>query len=331
MNNKMTFLGLFLIAFFSIQTVSAVNTIDVSLEKGQLILTPIHGGDGSAWGKEKCSACHFKNRLHSDAPAIKEIVKDVGFSTCTGCHGQNGTQAQRQCTICHNPQRLPQSPVLTGIETHDFTVQESLPLNDQACVTCHFSSDMNGKFEAKIDLTDLPGDSSQLSDVRKNGVEFCLRCHNEGHQQPTFEMLARFNHDPLVRIADSYRKMDVHGYPRGSGKRTYSGLREGGSYQYGDLVECTDCHAMHGTHNPKLIVDRTDTGMTKLDPSIRELPILIHVDNGDYSQLCVTCHSMTEIVEQGGDDTGNGLTGVHQVNSDCRECHVHGLAAQTGL
>jgi hypothetical protein len=88
---------------------------------------------------------------------------------------------------------------------------------------------------------------------------------------------------------------------------------------------------MHGTHNKKLIVDRSDKGMTKLDPEIRELPILVNVFDGDYSQLCVTCHSMEKLVEQGNEDTGNGLSGVHQVGTNCTACHVHGLAAQTGL
>jgi len=116
---------------------------------------------------------------------------------------------------------------------------------------------------------------------------------------------------------------------KGSGLRTFAGLRE--AYSYVSEVPCTDCHAMHGTHNPKLIIDRTDIGTTKLDPSIRELPVLIDVVRGDYSQLCVTCHEMDLLVEQGADNTGNGLSGVHQVGTDCRKCHVHGLAAQTGL
>jgi len=53
--------------------------------------------------------------------------------------------------------------------------------------------------------------------------------------------------------------------------------------------------------------------------------------SGDYSQLCVTCHQMQDIVEQGAQNTGNGLSGVHQVGGDCRVCHVHGMAVQTGL
>lgn len=312
------------------QPVWAVNLIDVSLEKGQLLLTPKHGGDGSAWGKDKCSTCHFKRRLHSEAPKIKDIVNDVGFSSCTGCHGSNGTDAIRQCKVCHNEQRLPKSPLQQGAEKHDFSVNESFELQDKDCLICHDKSDMDGQFEAEVDLTYVPGSPTSLNMPYRNGVEFCLRCHNESHQQPGFEMQARFKRDPLVNIAESYQYLDVHGYPRGAGDRVYTGLNEG-AYNYGNLVECTDCHAMHGTHNPKLIVDRTDAGMSKLGASIRELPVLIHVENGDYSQLCVTCHSMKVLVEQGHENTGNGLSGVHQVGTDCRECHVHGLAAQTGL
>ena len=131
MSNSFMRVAFFLAVLILNKNVLAVNTIDVSLEKGQLLLTPKHGGDGSAWGKEKCSACHFKQRIHEDAPAIKEIVRDVGFSSCTGCHGKNGTDAPRLCKVCHNEQKLPGKPVLKGSETHDFSVNESRELNDE--------------------------------------------------------------------------------------------------------------------------------------------------------------------------------------------------------
>ncbi len=327
-NSFKSVIGLIL-AFVSLSAF-AVDTLDVSLERGQLLLTERHGGDGSAWGNENCSACHFSRSIHRDAPAIRGIVRDVGFDSCTGCHGQNGTDAIRRCTICHNADRLPRSPIQEGIETHDFSVDEQHVLADEQCLICHQSSDMDGTFEADIDLTRYQNQFNRFSVPYRNGVEFCLSCHNREDQIPGFEMQPRFLRDPLVTINDSYRHIDFHGFVRGSGDRIYAGLRAG-SYQYGDLVECTDCHAMHGTHNKKLIVDRTDAGMVGLDPAIRNQPVFINVERGDYSQLCVTCHSMNVIVEFGADDTGNGLSGVHEVGIDCRICHVHGLAVQTGL
>jgi hypothetical protein len=315
---------------FVAQTVWAVNTIDVSLGKGRLLLTKKHGGDGSAWGKANCSGCHFKRRIHRSVPKVREIVNSVGYRSCTGCHGQNGTNEVRRCTICHNNNKLPASPIAGGVEKHDFDVSIRRNLNDQDCLVCHYSSDMDGRFEPQIDLTYYQSGSLIAAGIPyRSGVEFCLRCHNETHQQSGYEIAKRFERDPLVIMDISYQYLDEHGYLNGSGQRTYAGLRLG--YQYKSVVECTDCHAMHGTHNAKLIVDRSDVGMSLLEPALRNLPILIDTPNGDYSQLCVTCHAMNDRVEQGAVDTGNGLSGVHQAQGDCRRCHVHGMAAQTGL
>ena len=314
---------LFLLTF----SVQAIDGIDVSLKKGNLILTSIHGGDGSGWGKKECAACHFMNRIHSDAPVIRAEVKQRGFDTCTGCHGSNGTDAVRQCLICHQGE----TPLLDEVNSHDFSVTEQNKLGDDDCLLCHDRSDMDGKFELGIDLTAYPSPSF-FDEGRpyRSKVEFCLRCHNETHQIAGSEMQARFDNDPLITIETSYKYLDVHGRKAGTGQRTYAGLRDG-EQAYGDVLECTDCHAMHGTHNDKLIVDRSHAGMTKLAPAIRDIPVLIDVVEGDYSQLCVTCHVMNVTVEQGAKDTGNGLAGVHRVGEDCRVCHVHGLAVQTGL
>ena len=43
---------------------------------------------GSAWGKEECAICHVRNLIHDDAPVIRNIVRQKGYDTCTGCHGQ---------------------------------------------------------------------------------------------------------------------------------------------------------------------------------------------------------------------------------------------------
>lgn len=310
----------------------AVYARSVSLENNQLILTPTHGDDGSAWGQSNCIACHVRRNIHQTEAAapIKKIVLDTGYAGCTGCHGQNGTDAQRQCVLCHNQDLLPQKPIMDDIKNHNFSVAEDSNLSDAACVSCHQSSDMDGDFEVTIDLTHFPEQGGKLDLPYRNQTDFCLRCHNLNGQQPGFEMSARYPNDPLVMMSRNYKFLDMHGVRKGSGERTYSGLRES-DYEYGTLVECTDCHVMHGTHNEKLMMDRTDTAATLLNSVIRDKPVYVHIEEGNYAQHCVVCHEAETAVEDTQVDTGNGLNGVHRVSGSCVECHIHGMAVQTGL
>lgn len=303
---------------------------DVSLADNQLILTKNHGGDGSSWGLSNCVNCHVRRNIHTTAPEIREIVLEVGYDSCTGCHGQNGTDLERQCVICHNTELLPKNPIMDESKNHNFTVHEESDLSDESCIACHQRSDMDGDFEVNVDLTHFPVQGVGLDLPYRNQTDFCLRCHNLDKQQPGFEMQARFPNDPLVSMQRNYQFLDMHGVRKGSGQRTYSGLRESG-YEYGVLVECTDCHVMHGTHNEKLMMDRTDTAATLLNPELREQPIFVHIENGNYAQHCVVCHESEKAVEATEEDTGNGLNGVHRVSGSCIECHTHGMAVQTGL
>jgi len=328
MSKKLHCVFIILFVFLSVGAKSVLAR-DVSLADSQIILTPTHGGDGSAWGQSNCINCHVLRNIHKTAPEIKDIAQEVGYRSCTGCHGQNGTDVQRECVVCHNSERLPASPLQHAEKNHNFTVTEDSQLSDENCLACHDASDMDGIFEPAVDLTYYK--TSVIDLPYRSGTEFCLTCHNKDHQQVGFEMEPRFLRDPLVMMDKNYHYTDYHGYVDGSGQRTYAGLRSG-DYKYPSMVECTDCHAMHGTHNEKLIVDRTDAGMIKLNDDVRLEPVLVDVNhNGDYSQLCVTCHQMENVIEQGEQDTGNGLSGVHQVGTDCRACHLHGMAAQTGL
>lgn len=303
---------------------------DVSLENNTLLLTPSHGDDGGAWGQRECVSCHVRRNIHATAPAIKDIVQKVGYTSCAGCHGQNGTDIQQQCTVCHNETLLPRNPLMENIKNHNFSTNKDARLIDKECIACHDSSDMDGDFEPDIDLTHFIKQGNGLDLPYQSQSDFCLRCHNQGSQQPNYPMLARFSNDPLVSMAKNYQFIDMHGKRKGSGKRTYAGLRDS-DYEYGTLVECTDCHAMHGTHNEKLIIDRTDTGAFLLKPALREKPVLIHVEGGNYAQQCVVCHESKQAVEATQSDAGNGLSGVHKVTGSCVTCHTHGMAVQTGL
>lgn len=304
------------------------NTNTDSSSDTDLLLDTSHGGGGAAWGLENCDACHAIAVIHQNEDGIREIVKDKGHDTCAGCHGSNGTDAQRQCIICHNDKDLPDAPIQSGSHKHDFVANADLGLQDKQCLDCHYASDMDGVFEINRDLTRYP-DANGINSPYASGADFCLRCHNRDHQQTDFPILDKAFDDPLIAIEDTYTLVDKHGEVNSAGTGTYAGLRA--DYIYGSRVECTDCHAMHGTDNIKLFIDQSDKGSSKLDPAIRGLPYSVHISGDDYSQLCVLCHDMDTLQDQGNVDTGNGLSGVHITGRSCIECHSHGEAVQAGL
>lgn len=279
----------------------------VSVASGNLILTKDHGGNGPAWGLSSCESCHPLSVIHRNAGTnTREMTKAKGYDTCAGCHGDNGAGLERRCLICHNQ---------TGAHSHNFVPGSSGTLTDANCLVCHDASDMNGVFELNTDLKSF-ADSNGFYTAYQSGPDFCFRCHNRDHQQAGFGIVGTAYNDPKVAIEDDYIHIDAHGYIDGSGAGTYTGLRDG--YSYKNLVNCSDCHSMHGTGNEKLIMDRKSG-------------YAINTGNGDYSQLCVLCHSMKTVIDLGGVDTGNGLSGVHLVGQDCRPCHTHGEEVQAGL
>ncbi|MGD8911247.1 MAG: cytochrome c3 family protein [Candidatus Thiodiazotropha sp.] len=304
--------------------------ISSSLPAG-LLLTETHGDKGLAWGIEACDGCHGLTVIHKQASTnIRELVQEKGFETCTGCHGSNGTSATRQCLVCHNGTDLPGAPYLDGNHSHGFSQQQNSGLSDTDCLVCHHYSNMDGSFDLNLDLTMLPDAAGYPSDYQSQ-AGFCLRCHNRDHQQPGYEIEGDDYADPLVALEDDYRFIDYHGWRDGSGEGTYNGLRPG--YRYPQLVECSDCHALHGTSNEKLIIDNSLKGASLLNTErflLNAFPVEVN-QQGDYSQLCVLCHEMESLVDEGKLDTGNGLSGVHLVGQDCRPCHTHGEASQVGL
>lgn len=290
-----------------------------------LLLTPEHGGDGSAWKLAECAACHPLRRIHQSRRAanIRSLVRDKEYESCMGCHGSNGTDENRPCVLCHNSADLPATPHRDGSFRHAFTGMDA----DEECVTCHRASDMDGRFDARQDLTLFP-DAHLRPDPYFSNADFCLRCHNRDHQIPGFEPDGRDWRDPLVAMEDNYRFIDRHGHRRG-GQGSYAGLRQ--NYEYASAVDCTDCHAMHGTENSGLIIDRAAKGVSKLAPELALDHVPVWTGEGQYAQLCVLCHRMEADGQDSRTDTGNGLSGVHQAAGDCRDCHAHGQASQAGL
>jgi hypothetical protein len=315
-------------------SLAATARYTVSTQTGNLLLTPAHGERGSAWGKANCQGCHVLRLIHANAPLIRPVVQQRGYQTCGGCHGDNGTGQTRRCLVCHNNQDLPLHPLQSGTHRHDFATGKDRPPGDGDCLLCHVKSDMDGRFELTVDLTpfrDADGKPSPYVSQR----DFCLRCHNQTHQPRGVRIQLRPQYglnDPLVTIEDNYRYIDRHGDPAGGGG-TYSGLRGSSGYRYGQSVECTDCHVMHGTRNSNLLLDDSRKGVSQLNPLLRSKPYrAIESTPGNYAQVCVLCHRMDDLsVEDAALDTGNGLSGVHDARSDCGECHVHGQGFGGGL
>lgn len=323
MKNVLLILMTFFVAACAEQPSSGGN-----MESDSLILTPTHGGKGEAWGQSQCDGCHVLAIIHPQADNIRNIARSKGYEACTGCHGDNGSGQQRRCVICHNGDDLPKTPASDGIQRHHFSAQnQSLALQDDECLQCHQASDMDGEFEVNRDLTALP-DAQGLYTPYSQRADFCLRCHNRDHQPPGIQIVAN-NADPRIASEDYFKYVDKHGLQAGSGMRSYAGLRTG--YNYDSVVECDDCHAMHGTENEGLIIDSSLKGLHLLSASLRLKPFSIQVSNGNFSQLCVMCHRMSIDLEQASVDAGNGLSGLHEVTGDCRDCHQHGEAIQAGM
>ncbi len=307
--------------------VDSDKTETVSSQSGNLILTSSHGGSGLAWGLSECDSCHGLNLIHQQADSIRSIVQSKGYASCTGCHGSNGTSEARQCLICHNDSDLTASPIQTGLHTHSFITGNDAQMKDEACIDCHLASDMDGVFDNNRDLTrftDAHGLYSEYSSVS----EFCLRCHNRDHQQTDFNITADYA-SALIGSEDYFKYVDKHGETSGTGSHSFSGLREG--YEYQTVVECTDCHAMHGTNNAGLVIDSSEKGLSRLDPAIRNKSYSIDNTATNNAQLCVMCHQMSVTADQSDLDTGNGLSGLHQITGDCKQCHSHGESIQAGM
>ena len=305
-----------------------VDTLNTELDKGNIILSNAHGGEGAAWAQADCASCHPLSVIHIKVSKIKGIVENKGYKSCMGCHGDNGTGQERPCVMCHNEQDLATHPEQQGEFSHGFKSKQTGSLPDQHCLSCHKASDMNGIFSLNRDLTHYKDKLGEFSDYSSIS-EFCLRCHNRDHQQAGFEIHSNSFNDPLTAMRDYFLSVDKHGYKEGSGQRLYAGLRD--SYTYQSTVECTDCHSMHGTTNDRLIIHKSNQGVEKLNLSIKNKPYPVRVSDGNSAELCVLCHKMKIISDDGDADTGNGLSGVHDVSSDCQQCHRHGEAVQAGF
>ncbi|MCP4296079.1 MAG: hypothetical protein GY786_10770 [Proteobacteria bacterium] len=290
-----------------------------SQSSGKIVLTQSHGDYPAAWGKENCSSCHPIHKIHDNALNLKKIVNEKGYDSCFGCHGDNGTGHSRPCLLCHNLSDLPEKPYLEAGNQHNFQTPNSY-MTDSDCVICHISSDMDGQWSLNTDLSQIPDARNDLSSYQGE-KEFCFRCHNDSHQQAEFLITGYDSSHPKTGIEFFYSSTDSHGVVDGTGTKAYSGLRAG--YRYQSEVKCSDCHQIHATENNALILDHSKRGVGSLGGSFQSPGYNVATPDGNYAQLCVLCH-VTSAGSLSGQDSGNGLSGLHSISGDCTACHYHG-------
>ena len=324
----MKILHYFLLILLFISTCSDGGDQDsISQSAGNLVLSSDHGGYPAAWGQSECAACHQPDNIHRKTTNLSQLADQKGFPACMGCHGDNGTGETRPCLICHNQTDLGDVPYLQGSHQHVFNSNDS-KMGDRDCAVCHHASDMNGQFDLNIDLTRFNDAASQASPYNEE-QDFCFRCHNSDHQQAAFPINETDSENAKVAIESYFTSIDAHGLKDGTGTKSMAGLRAG--YAYKTLVKCSDCHQLHSTDNTKLVVDHSSRGVSLLDSSLRNPGYAIENTGGNFGTLCVMCHQMKTIKDDGELDAGNGLSGIHVTTGDCTLCHSHGETYQAGF
>jgi DmsE family decaheme c-type cytochrome len=244
-----------------------------------------------------------KDQAKSAQPAAGEAAGQyVGSQTCQGCHDQifknfqasphwittektKVTPGAHGCESCHGPGSAHVEG--GGDKTKIFTFKGvSSEQITQRCLTCHQNSQEHGNWARGMHAT--------------NGVS-CIDCHSPHHAKTEQALLV----DKTPQLC--YR---CHNPVKAEFSRPYRHrVNEG-------LVQCTDCHNVHGAY--------------RLAHSLRSTP--------EQNQICFRCHTDKqgpfafehEPVKTGGCTachTPHGsvnarLLKTSQVNILCLQCHT---------
>jgi DmsE family decaheme c-type cytochrome len=208
------------------------------------------------------------------------------------------TDPSRVCTRCHD--ETEQYPVLSILKSkHAVMADEHTPFADQACMTCHGTSEDHR-------TKTIPGAGRRMSPdivfgknadtpvAQKNQV--CLGCHEtavrmhwKGSKHETEGVACsschtlHAGHDPVLdKLTQSDTCFECHKQRRAEIFLPSSHpIREG-------KVSCSDCHAPHGSNGPMLLAKST------------------------VNETCYTCHA---------EKRGPFLWEHEPAREDCANCH----------
>lgn len=269
-------------------------------------------------GDARCTKCHDEN----DAPQVLSIGKtkhgvgaDKRTPTCSSCHGNSDLHVEK---AGRGSEKAPAPDVAFSKKAKSTAEQRS-----QACLSCH-------QGEKRMHWA---GSAHSSGDVA------CTSCHNIHAQRdnvrhkPTQAEVCYACHKEQRAMANRQSR-----HPTKEGK-----------------VVCSDCHSLHGTAGPKLLVRDTvnDTcfscHMEKRGPFVwqhqpaTEDCSICHNPHGSNNDamlksrapfLCQECHEPTShrgnvpgngtVTSSAGNSTSNGF-GLGQARS-CMSCHnqLHG-------
>lgn len=196
-----------------------------------------------------CPSCH-----NPHGSSFKKLLPEAGGKVCFQCHSDIGekiekakfvhapVKTERACASCHSPHSSDNDKLLAKpgkdlcLECHKNIIKKNMkvlhgPITAGKCTPCH---DPHGSKYPKMLAKEFPSDV--YAPYTDSEYELCFSCHNR-------DML-RF---PDTSFATGFR----------DGERNLHYLHVNNKEKG---RTCRLCHSVHGSGNPKLIVDSTPFG-----------------------------------------------------------------------
>ncbi len=212
-------------------------------------------------GDAKCTRCHDQNEevpILSIGQTKHGTLADGRTPTCTSCHGESETHANKPSGVAERPKpdrvfgKTSQTPVSARNETcltcHQGTKRVHWQLSaharsDVSCTSCHQVHTAHDKVRDKVTQPEVcfschKEQRAQISRVSrhpiKEGKVACSDCHN-----------AHGSVGPALLIRDNVNDTcySCHMEKRGPFVRNHQPVQE----------NCAICHNPHGTTNPNLL------------------------------------------------------------------------------
>ncbi|MFQ5604525.1 MAG: cytochrome c3 family protein [bacterium] len=296
-------------------------------------------GDGTYNGI--CEVCHTKTDFHRNNSSGNH-THNVGVN-CTQCHRHKDSFMPSACIECHalpqdNGDGIPaggRRAIAGEFDGSSHHVDDS-EIDSEDCKVCH---DQATHMDGYVDLNDVDGAVvSYRAESFAQGVpaEFCLNCH-DADGASAFGGLTPFTDGNTVPDVSTYYLSSGHG-----NGNSYALLKAQGPvtdpmsgewvYLYSDSanpgadLQCTNCHATHGSANDPILKyanNQSNTLCGQCHPtatsgsgyflSYHSRSMANYEASKHGNRLCTDCHN----------PHGTGFTAMTRFDGDnlCLQCH----------